>query len=202
VISYIVASHHWPTLRDNLAATVQGVGDDEVVVVENPTSIAAAYNEGQARARNPIRCYVHHDVQVLDPPRLRAALLAECRPDVGMVGLIGSRTPVVPWWDGDTLGSVVDGRLGLLDFGPGGECAYLDGLLLATAQHVDWDETYPGFHLYDHDMCQKMLARGLPNVCLTGGKGLVLHNTTGPADVNRLAGWDAGVALFNAKWSA
>ncbi len=51
MISYIVASHHWPTLRDNFGATVRGMGDDEVVVVENATSIAAAYNEGQARAR-------------------------------------------------------------------------------------------------------------------------------------------------------
>ncbi len=28
MISYIVASHHYPTLRDNLAATVKGVDDD------------------------------------------------------------------------------------------------------------------------------------------------------------------------------
>jgi glycosyl transferase family 2 len=199
-ISFIVASNHWPTLRDNLGSTVRGVGDDEVVVVENPESIAKAYNEGQARATQPIRCYIHSDVQILDPVRLRAELLAHCRADVGLVGVIGSRTPTLPWWDGDTCGSVVDGRMGLLDFGSGGECAVLDGLLLATAQTVVWDETYPGFHLYDHDMCRQTSGKGLPNVCLNRGHELVLHNTTGGFDVHALTGWDEGVARFNEKW--
>jgi hypothetical protein len=200
VISYIVASHHWPTLRDNLAATVQGSGDDEIVLVENSTSIAAAYNEGQHRATNPIRCYIHHDVRILDAPRLREELVAACQPDVGMVGVIGSQSPDVPWWEGTCCGSVVDARMGLLDFGSGGECAYLDGLLLATAQTIEWDETYPGWHLYDHDICQQMLDRGLPNVCLNNGAALVYHNTSGPTSIGHLTGWDENVTRFKVKW--
>ena len=202
VISYIVASHHWPTLRDNLAATVRGVDADEVIVVENATSIAAAYNEGQARATQPIRCYVHHDVQIRAASRLRAQLLERCTPDVGMVGVVGSRTPIAPWWEGDTCGSVVDTRpgFGLLDFGPGGECVYLDGLLLATVHDLTWDEDYPGWHWYDLDICEQQLAKGLPNWCLTAGHDLVLHNTVGGYDVDRFAGWADGRERFEGKW--
>jgi hypothetical protein len=200
MISWIVASHRPEVLAANLAATLV-LGDcDELVVVENSPSIAVAYNRGQARATQPIRCYVHQDVQVLDPTRLRSELLVHCTPKVGMVGVVGSVDRVVPWWEGVCRGSAVDARMGVLDFGAGGECAYLDGLLLATAQRLVWDEDYPGFHTYDHDMCEQQLAAGRRNWCLTGGAGLVLHNTAGPTDVARLNGWDAGLARFRRKW--
>jgi hypothetical protein len=197
VISYIVASHHYPTLRDNLAATVRGVGDDEVVVVENSVSIAAAYNEGQARATQPIRCYIHHDVRILDAPRLRAQLLKWCQPWIGMVGVVGSRNRAVPWWDGPTCGSVVDTRIGVINNGPGGECAYLDGLLLATVHDVTWDESIPGWHGYDHDICEQMLQAGGTNWCLTGGHLMAVHNTTTEWESE---GLDQAMDQFKAKW--
>lgn len=201
MISWIVASHNRDILYDNLLATLQPLPpDDQVVRVENAPSIAAAYNEGARRARWLIRCYVHHDVQILDLAALRAALLDACQLDTGIVGVVGSRTPRLPWWEGDTCGSVRDARMGLLNFGPGGVCSYLDGLLLATAQPVEWDESYPGWHLYDHDVCQQMLARGLPNRCLDGGHRLVFHNTAGPTDTDRLTAWRAGTDRFREKW--
>ena len=162
--------------------------------------IAAAYNEGQARARNPVRCYIHNDVRVLKPDRLRAELMARCTLEVGLVGVIGSRDAHVPWWEGVKCGSVVDARMGLLDFGPGGDCAYLDGLLLATVHTLTWDESYPGFHLYDHDICQQSLARGLRNFCLDQGQDLIFHNTRGSTDVGKLTSWDENVARFRRKW--
>jgi hypothetical protein len=200
MISWIVASHRPEVLAENLGATLALGPGDELVVVEHAASIAAAYNQGQARATQPIRCYVHHDVRVADPARLRDELVRSCTPEVGMVGLIGSRDYAIPWWDGTTCGSVVDARMGRLDFGPGGECTYLDGLLLATAQPVVWDESYPGWHGYDHDMCEQQLAAGRHNWCLSGGAEMVLHNTAGPTDVGRLNGWAAGLARFREKW--
>lgn len=203
MISWIVASHRPEVLAANLLPTLAQPAQehgDQLVVVEDAPSMAVAYTRGQARARNPIRCYVHHDVQILDPEQLRADLIEACTPQAGMVGVIGSRLQVVPWWEDGTCGSVVDGRMGRLDFGPGGKCCYLDGLLLATAQDLAWDEEYEGWHLYDHDICQQQLAAGRPNWCLTGGAQLVRHNTTGPADTGRLDGWDEAVARFRRKW--
>jgi hypothetical protein len=199
VISWIVASHHWPTLRDNLGATIRGIDADEVVVVENPTGIAAAYNEGQARATQPVRCYVHHDVVILQPKRIRDELIAATA-DAGLVGVIGSRDMSLPWWDGDTLGSVVDARLGLLDFGPGGPCDTLDGLLLATVHDISWDESIPGFHGYDYDACRQLLERGFRNFCLTAGHELVRHNTAGPTNPDHLTGWAEALSRLREKW--
>lgn len=202
MISYIVASNDPQILADNLSGTLELEGDDEVIVVEDPPSIAVAYNKGAADAKNRVCCFVHSDVQVLDSPRLRAELLEHCTAGVGMVGLIGSKAKVVPWWSGVVCGSVVDARKGVIDLGPGGHCAYLDGLLLATAQDSEWDESFPGFHLYDYDMCQQMLAYGVPNMCLTGGAQMVLHNTRGPGNVQGLPAWEAGMARFREKWGA
>lgn len=197
MISWIVASNNETVLYSNLVASLDWNLDEIVVVWEAP-SIAAAYNEGQERAKHPLRCYVHHDVQVLHLPALREALLRTCTPEVGMVGVVGSRTPVLPWWDGDLLGAVFDQRIGAQDYGAGGQCAVLDGLLLATVQTVEWDESIPGWHGYDFDACMQMTKRGLPNRCLDGL--LVRHNTTSLRDPALLDGWDNAVNLLRVKW--
>lgn len=204
MISYIVASHKPDVLEANLLATLHLLDDDELVIIPDPPSITAAYAEGQARASQPIRCYVHSDVQLLSPLRLRSELLDTTTPQVGIVGLIGSRTERIPWWTGDLLGSVVDTRprFGLLRFGDGGPCAILDGLLLATTHTIDWDLDWPGFHGYDHDACIQMLRRGLTNWCLTGGHELVAHNTTGSHNTAELVGWDDAESRYRAKWGS
>lgn len=202
MISWITASHREDVLNENLLATLKLADGDELVILNNRPSIAVAYNEGQARATRPIRCFIHHDVQIIDPEGLRRALLEQCTDQVGIVGVIGSTTRVLPWWEGVCRGSVIDARMGLLNMGPGGEVAYLDGLLLASVHDLAWDESYEGWHLYDHDICRQQLEAGRTNWCIDGGSELVLHNTAGPADTARLAGWDAGVARFRTKWGA
>lgn len=198
-ISWIVASHDPQILHDNLLATLKLGGEDQLVVVQDAPSIAVAYNHGQEQALHPVRCYIHHDVQILDLPALREQLQRWTR-GVGMLGLVGSIDQKAPWWEGLRTGAVQDGRMGLLKFGPGGPAAYLDGMLLATRRDLTWDETYPGWHLYDHDICRQQLEAGYTNWCLSGGDALVLHNTTGAHDMRALSGWDEGFARFAWKW--
>lgn len=200
MISWVVASHRPDVLDANLRASLQLANGEELVVVEDAKSIAAAYNEGQARSRGPIRVYVHHDVQILDNAGLRAQLVQRCQPWVGIVGVVGSWARHVPYWEAATCGSVQDTRIGVVGPGRGGECAYLDGLMLATVQTLTWDETYPGWHWYDHDICEQMLSLGAPNWCLTGGADLVLHNNTSSHDPEGLDGWNDGLAKFREKW--
>lgn len=206
MISWVVASHDPAVLAVNLQPALDQAAEfgDEVIVVRDAPSIAEAYNLGSADAAHPVRCFVHHDVRVLDLDALRGALLAACRPDVGLVGVIGTRVPALPWWDApQRCGSAVDSRMGLIDFSPG-DCAaaVLDGLLLATAQPLTWDEAYAGWHLYDHDASMQMLDRGLPNWCLPYGSTLVEHRTTGSSDVRDLDGWVEGCARWREKWGA
>lgn len=199
-ISWIVATHDRSILEANLLATLE-LGDDQMVIVENAPSIAVAYNRGQAQAEHPVRCYVHHDVQILNTAALRTALLEAATPNVGIVGLTGSRNAMLPWWKGEPIGGVVDARLGPVVFDNGGPAAVLDGLLLATAHHVDWDETIPGWHIYDHDACMQMTRRGLPNLCIARGADMVLHNTNGPASVEHTESWETAAARYWEKWS-
>jgi len=194
VISWIVASHDPAILSANLRPTIDHP-DDELIVVEDAPSIAVAYNQGQARATHPIRCYVHHDVEVLDLAALRDGLAQWCQPWTGMVGVTGSRCRAVPWWIGAAAGAVVDARMGEVGTGRGGEVAYLDGVLLATMHEVTWDEGYPGWHGYDHDISEQMLRRGLANWCLDGP--LVRHNTEGDWTPD---GFDDAMTRFRQKW--
>lgn len=203
MISWIVATNDRETLEANLSATLEFDGADELVVVDDPSSIAVAYNQGSRQARNAIRCYVHDDIRILDWSRLRCELLVHCRSDVGLVGVIGSKTPAIPWWMGERCGSVDSTSHGRMDAGPGGtSCAYLDGVLLATTQDIAWDESYSGFHFYDYDSCMQMLDRGLANYCVTNGADLVFHN----ADVSKLTGrrpaeWNRAARHFVEKWA-
>lgn len=199
MISWIVATNNLDVLYRNLIVSMWDLAGDELVVIEDAPSIANAYNQGQAKAVHPIRCYVHHDVAFLNLPLLREQLHTLVTPNVGLVGVTGSRTLVWPWWHGDTLGSVFDQRMGHLMLGSGGPCAVLDGVLLATRQMVDWDEDYPGWHGYDHDACAQMLAKGLTNWCLTDGHLMLRHNTTGSRDPTG-TDWDPAEARFLMKW--
>ncbi len=196
MISWIVASHNPEVLERHLLPSIPDGG--ELVVIRNAPSIAKAYVEGQERASQPVRCYIHHDVEILDGPRLVDQLVLQTH-GRGIVGVIGSRTPVMPWWGGDVCGTTLEVRRNyVLNFGDGGICAIVDGFLLATRQWVDWDVEYDGWHGYDHDACAQMLARGLPNYCLTHGEELVVHHTTSPFSLDD--SWELAVQRFHMKW--
>lgn len=205
MISWVVASHEPATLAANLQPALDHAASlgDEAIVVRDAPSIATAYNLGRAEAAHALVAYVHHDVRILDVDRVRAELVRACTDQVGMVGVIGSRAPVWPWWESPArCGSVYDSRMGRLDYGMGGQAAaVVDGLLMATAQPHTWDETYPGWHGYDHDMCLQMLDRSLPNWVIPFGADLVEHHTGGSADVTQLDGWAAAAARWREKWT-
>jgi hypothetical protein len=209
VISWIVASHDQQILQDNLLTDPRALAgeSDEVILEWQAPSIAAAYNSGQARASRPVRVFVHHDVRILDLPRLRTELLKACTRSRGVVGVIGTPMACWPWWEAPVrCGSVQDARLGHLDFSRGGEpAAMVDGLLLATAQEIAWDESFEGWHGYDHDACMSQLAAGRVNYCIPDGDRLVLHNRvtdTSPVNTDMIPGWAAAEARFRSKWGS
>lgn len=202
MISYVVMSNDKAVLEKNLLRTLRlGMGDEIIVLMDKP-SAAVAMNLGIAKAKNKIKCFIHSDVVVLDNERLRKELLDHCNDETGMVGVIGTKGFQIPWWAKDTCGSIIEARLGLLDF-DGGDCVcqVMDGLFLATAQDIQFDESYPGFHIYDYDICTQMTAKGLPNYCLSEGKTLISHNCKGPTDVHALgASYSENIDRFVKKW--
>lgn len=204
MISYIVMCNDKQTLERNLLRSLKLEEGDEIIVVMDKPSAAIALNIGISKAKNKIKCFIHSDVVVLDNARLRNELISHCNDQTGIVGVIGTKNRShVPWWEKDMCGTIVESRLGLIDFGPGGcECAVMDGLFLASAQDVRFDESFPGFHFYDYDICLQMLERGLPNWCLFDGKTLISHNCKTPLDVNALgASYSDNVERLKNKWN-
>lgn len=197
MISYIAATNNPEMLKRNLAASLICQGSDELILIQNPQSIAKAYNEGQTKAKNDIKCYIHSDIKILNMQLFRNKLIHNCNKRIGMVGVIGSKTRTIPWPDGHRIGSLDIRILGTLDFSPGGTCMFLDGIMLATYQKIKWDESYPGFHMYDMDICSQMLDEGLPNLCLSSGKDMLYHD----ADYNKLIAWNECISIFHNKWN-
>lgn len=203
MISWIVATNDPGLLHRVLGPSLfpyyESYGD-EVVVIENAESITKAYACGQSCATNLIKCYVHHDIQILDLELLRSAIIEDTTRG-GMVGVIGSRSMTIPWWYGSPLlGTVEDGRHGTFHFGDGGECAVVDGMLLATRHNIAWDETWPGWHGYEYDACRQFIEKGVPNYCMFNGHTLVSHNSDSPYDLSEIDGWDVAVQWYSEKW--
>lgn len=204
MISYVVMSNNEEILKKNLLRSLILEEGDEIIVSKDKPSAAVALNAGIAKAKNKIKCFVHSDVVILDNARLRSELLEHCDEKTGMVGIIGSKGDglAIPWWETDGCGSVIEARLGPINFDDGGcEASVMDGFLLATAQDVRFDESFPGFHVYDYDICLQMQARGFPNFCLKDGRSLVSHNCKGPLDTQNLGDTYSGnLERLKTKW--
>lgn len=199
MISWIVASHRPDIFKQHLEPSLALQDADEVVLVRDSSSIAEAYHLGQNQATQPVRAYIHHDVRITNYPVLREQLIKHTN-DHGVVGVIGCRAAALPWWIGPQLGSVIDARLGTLNFGPGGLCSILDGLLLATRHTISWDVDAPGWHGYDHDACLQMLAQGRLNYCISNGHTMLAHYATSPTSIDMAPGWHEAVAWYRPRW--
>jgi hypothetical protein len=201
-ISYIACTHNINILEKCLVQSLILQDEDELIVIEGANSIAKGYNSGIDRAKNKIKCFIHHDLIVTNPILLRMNLLAYCIEDIGMVGIVGSQTDATPWWEGQCVGSVVDSRNGILYFSDGKQfCLHLDGLMLATWHDVRFDESIPGFHLYDQDICNQMAVKGLSNFCIKDGYRMITHFTQTPMDMSKINGYAEAMAIYNAKWT-
>lgn len=201
-ISYITCTNNDSILKNCLGRSLKLDNDDELIIVDNPKSIAEGYNYGIEYAKHRILCFLHHDLIVTNPILLRMNLMAYCTEDIGMVGVIGSITDAAPWWNGNGVGSVVDTRKGIIYFDEGKQfCEHLDGILLATFQDVRFDESIPGFHLYDQDICKQMTQQGKRNFCIGDGYRIVTHFTSTPSDTSQINGYDEALAVYRKKWA-
>jgi hypothetical protein len=145
-ITYITAVNNESQYNSHVVRSLCPLGpDDEFIPVYDKTDAGEAYNEGIAKAKNRFKCFLHQDVIVIDPVLLRNHILGVCgSPGVGMFGIMGSTDRLsCPWWvnQGAMVGSVIHSK-GLIQGGPGGSCALLDGLLLATGEEVEFSEEY------------------------------------------------------------
>lgn len=201
-ISYITCTNNHEILESCLLPSIKLDWEDEIVIVDKPKSIAEGYNIGIDQAKHKIKCFIHHDIIITNPEMLRMNIMSYCTKDIGIVGVIGSKKDTVPWWDDGDIGSVIDTRVGIIWFDDGKNyCKTLDGIMLATYQDVRFDESIPGFHMYDQDICKQMTDRGLQNFCMGNGFRMLTHCTSAPAVVNALNGYQEAIDVYRKKWS-
>ena len=203
MISYITCSNNIGTLDNNLRKSLILKDNDELIVIENPTSLAYGYNSAAKKAKNKIKAFVHHDVVIKDNNRLRKELISNADA-YGIIGVIGSRD--VPykkqWWlSSDVAGSVEDKNFGnIINSGGGEKVMLLDGLFIATNKDILFDEGLDTFGWNDLDICLESNKRGYENFCLSNGKDLMFHNSERKDDVFTLPGWKKSEAYYISKW--
>ena len=182
MISIIICSVSPTRLKrvcDSIARTI-GV-PHEIVVVDNRErglGLCAAYNEGAERARHPLLCFMHEDVEFLTEnwgERVLAHFESESA--LGLVGVAGGRyKAAVPsgWSTGlkqDMCVNVYHGadRASMRPMryrpwdAPSIEVVALDGVWMCVRrnvwQDVRFDERVQGFHFYDVDFSLRVAER-------------------------------------------
>lgn len=152
------------------AAPWYGYPDIDPVIIlpqDGAKNLGQAYNMGRARAKYPLRIYMHQDVQLSDRSLgLKLRELFKPSTGIGAVGPLGATIDTgggywfchpkfqvgsSPDLSAKSLQLVSDAR----------PLKVLDGIFLATDQDIEWDEGYEGTHMFIEDMCMRVRARGL-----------------------------------------
>lgn len=171
-------------LKDNIKSTI-GI-DYEIIVVDNSNneySIFSAYNKGLSDSKYPYVCFVHEDVLFKTDNwgvNLINHLLNE---KAGIIGVAGgkmmTKIPAPSWSIGWKNVHIIQHRkrmrkpLTVYIKEPrnfSGNCQsalLLDGVFLAMRHElfnqIKFDETLPGFHGYDIDICTQSVLAGYDN---------------------------------------
>lgn len=172
-------------LKQNIADTVGG--EHELIVIDNSSgnySIFQAYNEGVARSKGEILCFMHDDV--LFRTDCWGEIIEKHFREDGGIGLIGfAGTHFLPdspmYWYGSPFVSQrnLNNDQGVVEehyhedwFGDNDliEVVAVDGFCFFVRKklfdRIAFDEeTFKGFHLYDMDICMQVLESGY-KVCV------------------------------------
>jgi GT2 family glycosyltransferase len=204
-------------LKRNIAETT-GV-EYELIIIDNSKnkySIFAAYNEGVRKAKYPYLCFAHEDI-LFHTPQWGTALVEHLKnKETGLVGVIGGHyMPVfsASWWQADlSSGIYIQGytkkgkysacltkSVDFLKDKKSIEVVTVDGLWFCIPKSlfstITFDEqTYPGFHCYDVDICMQVRNAGYK--VLVVSDILIEHKSVGNADEQ----WLKNLALFYFKW--
>ena len=147
----------------------------QILVQENFTSAAKAYNDAIERSVNDLIVFAHQDMIFPSSwlPQLEVALqyLQEHDPNWGVLGAYGKA------WDGTGWGHVYSNGRGII--GEQFECPVpiqtLDEIVLIfrKSSGLRFDEGLPHFHFYGSDICLRAAKRGLKSYAVSA---FCIHN--------------------------
>ncbi len=153
-ITFVVAVHDESNF-DRCSSFLARLGFRDVVAVRSAASIFDAYDEGWKQAQSDVVAFMHQDV---DLRAIDVGLVLETveLESTGFLGAAGSRVLGLNgvWWSwrsrqgspmlSGRVGHRVEGREAYTEYGPLGEVAVLDGVLLIAHKRVL--EAIGGFH--------------------------------------------------------
>jgi GT2 family glycosyltransferase len=181
-ISFVISSYR-KKLVEKCIQSIQNSIDcpAEFVVIENKgarKSIFQVYDEGAQKAKYPILCFLHEDVEILSNSYwLENVERLFSKSDTGVVGVAGSKdlTESGVWWDsGNRLSGaamhVHEGQEYMTSFGgPYGRVVVVDGVIFLIKKKIYLklggykDTELDGFHFYDVDLCMRAHWAGYRN---------------------------------------
>lgn len=216
MISVIVCS------RDKalLSGVSKNVGDTigvpyELIAMDNAErkrGICEVYNEGAAKSRFDILCFMHEDVRMQTEAWGKRIVEILTDPSIGILGVAGStlktRTPS-PWWEPDPSAA----RSNILQHYPGmspkkeyhnphnemlSGVVVVDGVWFCCRKEVwqnnRFDEThFRGFHFYDLDFSLQVFRTMKVCVCYD-----ILLEHLSAGTINK--GWTEAALVFHEKW--
>lgn len=188
MISLIVCSRcpdKLDSLKKNVAKTIGA--EYEFVIIDNSDNrynIFSAYNEGVARSKGDILCFMHEDL-VFHSKKWGNNVIAHFdNNEIGLIGVAGGtylpKVPLITWWDSNCTGHIIQGMTienhyyRLLPIYKNSkerdekknasEVVAVDGMWFCIKKsmfdRIRFDEnTFHGFHCYDLDICMQVLGQ-------------------------------------------
>lgn len=155
--SFVVAANDPDTLAKNLLASpcLANGTPHELLIFENYSSAASAYNSGLKKCKNELVVFVHQDVYLpadwLSSVEVALQAIEARDPNWGVVGCWGVRVDRAKFGYLYTPG---EGIIGDLMFRPE-PVRTLDEVVLIVRKSsgLEYDEGLSGFHFYGADIC-------------------------------------------------
>lgn len=186
MISLIVCSRcpdKLDSLKKNVAKTIGT--EYEFVIIDNSNNrytIFSAYNEGVARSKGDILCFMHEDLVFRSKKWGNKVIAHLDNNEIGLIGVIGGtylpKVPLITWWDCGMSGHIIQGitiekhYYRLIPIHKikerkerkekTSEVVAVDGLWFCIKKSMFEtirfdDKTFHGFHCYDLDICMQVL---------------------------------------------
>lgn len=216
MISIIICSRNSTLssqLSENLKETT-GV-EYELIIIDNPTqkySIFSAYNEGVKKAKFPILCFLHDDIQIRTNNWGKKAIHYLNNENIGLLGVAG--TPFYPklpssWWgSGIVSGNITHLINGLeenqkvsyfQDQTIPNKVSLIDGVWFCMPKKifntVMFDEVnFSGYHFYDLDISMQVQKSGYSLVTVFDID--IVHFSKGKTNKD----WLDSSFIFYKKW--
>jgi hypothetical protein len=166
MLSIIISSyqpHYFEQVSRSIETTIGNI-PYEIIQIWNPNlmGICEAYNKGAAKAKFPMLCFVHEDVEFITKDwGQRVYNYFEENEELGALGVAGGvKTQMVTGWGSGISGwdhaHLFHSEHPVNTFSDESvEVNALDGLIIFTPQkvwnEVRFDESVSGFHFYDID---------------------------------------------------